>query len=100
MSIYDPHIKQWFEDRGITKNSTPQTQALKSLEEVTELLVAIQAEDKVEMMDAVGDIYVTLIGVCETGGLDIQECISQAYHEIKDRKGYLNEQGYFIKEEV
>jgi len=49
-------------------------------------------------MDAIGDTYVTLRGVCLTYGVTMQNCVSQAYHEIKDRKGYLNEEGFFIKE--
>ena len=28
-----------------------------------------------------------------------QECVEHAYNQIKDRKGYLNENGVFIKEE-
>ena len=51
-------------------------------------------------MDAVGDIYVTLIGVCRIYGIDIQECIGQAYEEIKDRKGYLTPEGMFVKEDT
>jgi hypothetical protein len=96
--MYDTHIDRWFDERGITENSSPQTQAIKTLEEVTELLTAIQADDTYEIMDAVGDIYVTLRGVCKTGGLVFEDCVSQAYNEIKDRKGYLNKEGYFIKE--
>ena len=96
--IYDKHIDQWFKDRGIIQNGSPDAQALKTLEEVQELLVALLADDEHEVKDAIGDIYVTLRGVCLTYGVDMTECVSQAYHEIKDRKGYLNEDGFFIKE--
>jgi hypothetical protein len=98
--VYDTHIDRWFEDRGIVANGNPTSQALKTLEEVHELLVALNADNEHEVMDAIGDTYVTLRGVCLTYGVTMQNCVSQAYHEIKDRKGYLNEQGYFIKEEV
>jgi hypothetical protein len=50
-------------------------------------------------MDAVGDIYVTLRGVCKVEGVDFHDCVDRAYHEIKDRKGYLSANGTFIKEE-
>jgi NTP pyrophosphatase (non-canonical NTP hydrolase) len=86
-------------DRGIASNGKPMAQAIKPLEETTELLDALNKNDKAEVMDAIGDIYVTLIGVCVTYGLDIQECISGAYDEIKDRKGHLTPEGTFVKEE-
>ena len=98
MSNKDVHIDKWFEDRGIISNGTPEAQSLKTLEEVHELLVAINADNKHEVMDAIGDIYVTLRGVCLTYGVYMEDCIDQAYSEIKDRKGYLNEEGFFIKE--
>ena len=98
MSNKDVHIQKWFDDRGITENSTPMTQAIKTLEEVTELFDALNKDDKNEVMDAVGDIYVTLIGVTRLYGVDIQDCIDQAYEEIKDRKGYLTPEGMFVKE--
>jgi hypothetical protein len=28
----------------------------------------------------------------------LEQCLAQAYDEIKDRKGYINELGIFIKE--
>ena len=31
-------------------------------------------------------------------GIEMDECINQAYDEIKDRKGYLTPEGTFIKE--
>ena len=49
-------------------------------------------------MDAIGDIYVTLVMVAETAGLDISLCIRKAFDEIRDRRGYLREDGVFIKE--
>lgn len=97
--IYDSHIDRWFEERGIIKNGNPDAQALKTLEEVHELLVALLADNEYEVMDAIGDIYVTLRGVCLTYGVDMHECVGQAYNEIKDRKGYLNEAGFFVKEQ-
>jgi NTP pyrophosphatase (non-canonical NTP hydrolase) len=96
--IYDVHIDRWFDDRGITENGKPLAQAIKTLEETTELLDAIQNDDMHEIMDAIGDIYVTLRGVCKVSDISFEECVSQAYNEIKDRKGHLTPQGTFIKE--
>lgn len=98
MSMYDTHIDRWFEDRGITKNGKPLAQTIKTLEEVTELFDALQKDDRAEVMDAIGDIYVTLRGVCLTYGVEFESCVSSAYQEIKDRKGYLTPEGTFIKE--
>ena len=60
----DKQIDQWFEDRGIVENGKTMSQAIKTLEETTELLDAINTHNSLEIMDAVGDIYVTLRGVC------------------------------------
>jgi len=98
MSKYNIHIERWMEDRGIKENGKPLSQAIKSLEELTELFDALNKDDRYEVMDAIGDIYVTLIGVCVTYGVEMEECIGQAYNEIKDRKGYLTPEGMFVKE--
>jgi hypothetical protein len=37
-------------------------------------------------------------GIANEHDLTLQECLDHAYAEIKDRRGYLNEQGVFIKE--
>ena len=98
MSNKDIHIDRWFWDRGITENGKPMAQAIKTLEETTELLDAINKNDEHEIKDAVGDIYVTLRGVCLTAGIFFDDCVDQAYEEIKDRKGHLTPEGTFVKE--
>ena len=98
MSNKDIHIDKWFDDRGISKNGKAMSQAIKTLEEVTEMFDALNRNNVHDVMDAVGDIYVTLRGVCLTYGIEMDECINQAYDEIKDRKGYLTPEGTFIKE--
>lgn len=97
--VYDHKIDEWMKDRGITENGTAMGQAIKTLEETTELLDAINHNDKELITDAVGDIYVTLRGVCQVLDIKFDKCIEQAYNEIKDRKGYLSSGGVFIKEE-
>jgi len=94
----DMKIDQWFYDRQIAQNGNPLTQSIKTLEETTELIDAINRNDRHAMMDAVGDIYVTLRGVCLTAGVEFDNCVQQAYDEIKDRTGYLREDGMFIKD--
>lgn len=100
MSYADVEMKvvQWGEARGIVQNSTPYAQALKTKEELEELFDAISKGDREAMADAYGDILVTLIMGCATVDLDLVSCLKGAYQEIKDRKGYLNKEGLFIKE--
>tara|TARA_R110000803_G_scaffold163913_1_gene227651 strand:+ start:26885 stop:27187 length:303 start_codon:yes stop_codon:yes gene_type:complete len=100
MSFNDTEMKvvQWAEARKIIPNSTPLAQAIKTLEEVAELLSAIQRGNCVEMRDAYGDVLVTLIVGAALADMDIKDCLEEAYQTIKDRRGYLREDGVFIKQ--
>lgn len=91
-------VIEWANARKIIQNSNNMAQAIKTLEEVTELFDAIQSKDLDAQKDAYGDILVTLIVGCATAGFDLSECLAGAYDEIKDRRGYLTEQGIFVKE--
>lgn len=91
-------IHQWGLDRGIIQNGTALTQAIKTSEEVSELLAAINHKDLPATKDAVGDIIVTLIMCCAISDITLVDCLAGAYDEIKDRKGYLRADGMFIKE--
>lgn len=100
MSFAEVEMKiiQWGEARQIIQNGTALSQAIKTLEETTELLDAINRDDMDEIKDAVGDIVVTLIMVCAIKDLDLVSCLEGAYEQIKNRRGYLTPQGTFIKE--
>lgn len=91
-------VVQWGEARGIVQNATAMSQAIKTLEETTELLDAINKKNLDEAKDAVGDIVVTLIMVCAVLDINLVDCLKGAYNEIKDRKGYLTKEGVFVKE--
>ena len=91
-------VIQWGEARGIVQNSTPMAQAMKTYEELEELYAAINKHNREEMMDAYGDILVTLIMGCACADIDLISCLKLAYNEIKDRKGHLNKDGVFVKE--
>lgn len=91
-------VIQWGEARKIVQNATALSQAIKTLEETTELLDAINRKNLPDAKDAVGDIVVTLIMVCAVLDIDLVECLHGAYSEIKDRKGYLTPEGTFVKE--
>lgn len=98
MTSVDRLIDEWFDARGITEFGKPMGQAIKTLEETTELLDSINRKDIDDIIDAVGDVYVTLRGVCKTAGLDFDECAVVAYGEIKDRTGTLGADGIFRKD--
>jgi NTP pyrophosphatase (non-canonical NTP hydrolase) len=91
-------VVQWGEARGIVQNSTPFAQALKTKEELEELFDAISKDDKDAIKDAYGDILVTLVMGAACADLDLVECFKGAYEEIKDRKGFLNKEGIFVKQ--
>ncbi len=91
-------IDKWMDDRGITANGTAMGQAIKTLEETTELLDAINHGNSEEIKDAIGDIYVTIRGVCRVLDLDMDECVRLAYNQIKDRTGHLTSEGVFVKD--
>jgi NTP pyrophosphatase (non-canonical NTP hydrolase) len=90
-------ISRWANDRNIIQGSTPIKQALKTLEECSELIESVADNDKEGISDAIGDICVTLVNQCEMQGLDFLECIEKAYDVIKDRKGRMIN-GKFEKE--
>lgn len=73
-------------------------QALKFFEEAGELVSALIRKQEHELVDAIGDVLVTLIILAQQVGLDIEKSLAVAYDEIKDRKGEVRN-GTFIKED-
>ena len=92
-------VVQWSEARKIIPNSTPRAQAIKAMEEVDELFDAVKQNNKDEAIDAVGDIVVCLINVCALLDVNLTDCLEAAYNQIKDRRGYMNAEGIFVKEQ-
>ena len=97
-SYYEMEIVRWGEARGIVQNGTAISQAIKTLEETTELLDALNRKNLADTKDAIGDVVVTLLMVCAILDINLTDCLKDAYEEIKDRKGYLTPEGTFIKE--
>ena len=90
-------VEQWFIDRNL-HTQDPLKQILKLYEEVTELQQAIILEDESEIIDALGDIQVVLIGLSLQLDIKLDHALADAYNVIKDRKGKLIN-GVFVKEE-
>ena len=91
-------VLRWAEARQIIPNSNAMAQAVKTVEEVGELLSAINKKDKAAIKDAYGDILVTMIIGAALVDVDLIDCLDGAYREIKDRKGTLGADGIFVKE--
>ena len=90
-------ILEWAKDKGILKNGRPLRQIDKTYEEVNELEWAILADDKDEIIDALGDIYVTILIQAEMQGLKLEDCIASAYNVISKRTGKMVG-GQFVKD--
>jgi len=86
MTIYE-QIREWALDRGITQSGDPKTQMLKVQEEVGELSKAILEKDGIGIKDGIGDVVVTLTSLATLCGMQIEECIEEAYNIIKHRRG-------------
>ena len=87
----------WATQKGILDKGTPLAQCGKTFEEVEELETAILDGDKAEIIDALGDILVTIIIQAEMQGLNLIECLESAYNVISKRTGVMKN-GYFIRD--
>jgi NTP pyrophosphatase (non-canonical NTP hydrolase) len=89
----------WAHQKGILDNGTPRAQAGKTVEEVQELINAIDTNNKAEIEDALGDILVTIIIQAEMQGLELIKCLESAYNVISKRTGKMVD-GQFVKDET
>ena len=99
---------EWADDKDLLHAENADKQFMKFIEEVFEFRYEMERykrdvgemkrlsldKAKVEM----GDIFVTLIILCEQIGIDPEECLEMAYEKISKRKGKTLH-GMFIKEE-
>lgn len=86
-------VNEWATSHGLDK-SNPKTQWMKVTEEVGEIRdVFLRPSDfenpEWSLKDAIGDSIVTLIVLCLQLGYDVEECLTIAYNDIKDRKGVM-----------
>lgn len=92
----EQNVLQWSSDRGILKNATATQQFLKLVSEMGELSDNLAKGKCVK--DDIGDCIVVLTNIAYMTGTNLTECFQTAYDDIKDRRGYLNENGVFIKD--
>ena len=91
-------VVRWGEARGIVQNSDSKTQLLKAFSEMGELADAITKRDRDGIIDGIGDVLVCLTMVAAIEDVDVKHCFASAYSTIKNRTGYLNKEGVFIKD--
>jgi NTP pyrophosphatase (non-canonical NTP hydrolase) len=93
------NITQWADDKEILSLENVPQQSMKVMEELGETVGAILKQKKTdEVIDGIGDIFVTVIILSKQLGLDPTECLESAWNEIKDRKGKTVD-GTFIRED-
>lgn len=95
-------INHWADERHL-KQADPNIQWMRITEEVGEIRNVLLkptkfTEPQAALKDAIGDTLVTIIVLAHQLDLDVTECLSIAYEEIKNRKGKMVN-GTFVKEE-
>lgn len=88
------NVIKWANDRNLIDGGCPKSQMLKCVSEVGELADNVNKQN--DIRDDIGDVLVTLIILAEQHGLSLEQCLSVAYNDIKDRKGIMLD-GVFIK---
>lgn len=109
-------VLSWADDKDLLHSENADVQFMKFIEEVFEFKTEFdylcrigqspeevysdyeQIETQENMDLEMGDIFVTLIILCEQLGIDPVECLSMAYEKISKRKGRTID-GMFVKEE-
>jgi len=92
---YEKLISQWHRDRNLIEGSSDKDQYMKLIQEAGELSDSL-CKGK-DIRDDIGDMMVVLINIMVRNNLTINECLSVAYDDIKDRKGKMVD-GIFVKE--
>lgn len=93
-------INKWAISHGLDQGN-PKIEWMKVTEEVGEIRdVFLKPHDFADpewsLKDAIGDSIVTLVVLCLQLGYDVEECLTIAYNDIKDRKGVMIDDN-FIK---
>lgn len=103
-------VLSWADDKDLLHSENAPKQFMKFIEEVFEFKTEMDLKeirwdsgiDKTDIIEPMqlemGDVFVTLIILCEQVGIDPEECLGMAYEKISKRKGKTIN-GQFIKEE-
>ena len=77
-------VEGWAKRKGILEHGTPAKQLLKTLEEITELHSAIEDDNIEEIIDAIGDVVVTLVIYAKMKSITL---FPNGSEELSDSKG-------------
>lgn len=91
------NVHDWANERELLKPEFIKSQMCKVVEELGETASAISKNKPAELLDGLGDTFVTLIILSLQCGVTPQEALNSAWNEIKDRKGKTTN-GVFIKQ--
>lgn len=102
------NVEEWADDKNLLHEENADKQFMKFIEEVFEFksemdvyfdgAETLKSLNKEYMEDEMGDIFVTLIILCNQLGIDPVECLEMAYEKISKRHGK-TVNGLFIKKE-
>lgn len=97
-------VEEWAKEKDLLHEENTDKQFMKFIEEVFEFkseMDLLEMSNGVNLIDTkleMGDIFVTLIILCNQLGIDCVECLQLAYEKISKRKGKTID-GIFVKEE-
>lgn len=97
-------VLEWADDKDLLHEENTEKQFMKFIEEVFEFKtefdnwVFLRENLVKDMKLEMGDIFVTLIILCEDLGIDPVVCLEMAYEKIKNRQGKTIN-GTFVKSE-
>ena len=88
-------VIKWHEDRNLIEGSTDKDQVLKLMQELGELSDSVCKGNDIQ--DDLGDMMVVMINIMKRNNITMNNCLTVAYNDIKDRKGRMVD-GIFVKE--
>ena len=88
-------VAQWHHDRNLIEGASDKDQFCKLIQEAGELSDSICKGKDVK--DDIGDMIVVLINIAERNNVSLEECLLNAWDDIKDRPRKMVD-GIFIKE--
>lgn len=98
--ILESYVLDWAADKGLTGDISimaKRAQCLKTLSEAGELADAVVKDNYDEVVDAIGDVAVTLVILADLYGTNVLDCLEHAFNEVRNRKG-VTINGVFIKD--
>lgn len=90
-------LKIWASEKNLLVEGNEHNQMKKVIEEVKEIEQALQEDNLEEIMNEIGDGFVTLVILCHQLNLNPTQCLTMAYNKISKRTGKTIN-GIFVKD--